>query len=277
MQTQIDAANAGFWDELCGTWLAAKLGIKDHSPESLARFDEEYFRMYPYLLPSVGADHLQGKKVLEVGLGYGTLGQKLAELCGEYTGLDIAAKPVSMMNYRLQMKRLPGRAVQGNSLEMPFADQTFDRVISIGCFHHTGNFERCVEETYRVLKPDGAAVIMIYNKYSYRQWMDSPFKTLRMVVGEMFASNAKLKGNEKQNAAYDSDLNGQGAPETEFLSIRDLKRILNRFGSVQFTKRNCEGMLKYNGRFLISRDRLLPVIGPWLGLDIYLEARKTAA
>ncbi len=277
MQTEIDAANAGFWDFLCGASLADHIGIKDHLPESLARFDAEYFRTYPYLLPIVGIDRLQGKKVLEVGLGYGTLGQRLAEVCSEYSGLDIAAKPVAMMNYRLQMKGLPGKAVQGNSLAMPFADQTFDQVVSIGCFHHTGNFEKCIEETYRVLKPDGVAVIMIYNKYSIRQWTTWPLKTARMFVGDLFSSGTKFKGNEEENAAYDGDPTGKGPPETEFLSKRDLKRILKQFRSVTFMKRNCDGMLIRNGNFLLSRERLLPIIGPWLGLDIYFEARKSAA
>lgn len=277
MQAEIDAANSEFWNELCGTLFAARLGIKDHTPESLQRFDDEYFRYYPYLLPVVAPERMKGKKVLEIGLGYGTLGQKLAEASGDYTGLDIAAKPVSMMNFRMQMHGLNGKAVQGNSLAMPFADQTFDHVVSIGCFHHTGNFEKCIEETYRVLKPTGSAVLMLYNKYSYRQWMGMPFKTLRTAVGEMFSAERKLKGNEQQNAAYDAHVAGQAAPETEFLSIRDLKRILKQFGSVKFTKQNCEGMLKYKGEFLISRARLLPLVGPWLGLDIYLEAQKPAA
>ena len=46
----LDDRNAAFWDELCGTNLARTLGISDASPESLARFDEAYHALYPYLL-----------------------------------------------------------------------------------------------------------------------------------------------------------------------------------------------------------------------------------
>jgi len=39
----ISAANASFWNELCGTNAARSLGITDASPAALARFDQWYF------------------------------------------------------------------------------------------------------------------------------------------------------------------------------------------------------------------------------------------
>jgi hypothetical protein len=45
----IDAGNAQFWDELCGSALARQLGIDDASQESLSRFDAAYLALYPYL------------------------------------------------------------------------------------------------------------------------------------------------------------------------------------------------------------------------------------
>lgn len=277
VQAEIDAANSDFWNTLCGTGMATGLGIKDHSPESLKRFDDAYFNMYPYLLPIIRSERMVGKKVLEVGLGYGTLGQKLAEAAEDYTGLDIAANPVAMMNTRLQMHGLPGRALQGNSLQMPFSDRSFDHVVSIGCFHHTGNVQQCINETYRVLKPNGTAVLMVYNKFSYRRWSGWPGKTLAALFGEAFSRKSKRERDERANAAYDTDMAGKGAPETDFLSIRDLKEILKQFGSVQFKKQNCDGMFIYRGQFLLQREKLLPVLGPLMGLDIYMEAQKSAA
>src|SRR5829696_8405598 len=92
-----DRANAEFWDELCGSTFAHALGITDHSLDSLARFDQAYLAFYPYLLRRVGLDEMAGKKVLEVGLGYGSLSQKIAEVAADYTGLDVAAGPVRMV------------------------------------------------------------------------------------------------------------------------------------------------------------------------------------
>ena len=44
-----DKKNMKFWEELCGTHMAKKLGITELNSESLARFDNWYFDFYPYL------------------------------------------------------------------------------------------------------------------------------------------------------------------------------------------------------------------------------------
>mgnify|MGYP003558160256 FL=1 len=44
----INQANQVFWDEMCGTVLAKKLGITDFSAQSLAKFDQWFFDFYPF-------------------------------------------------------------------------------------------------------------------------------------------------------------------------------------------------------------------------------------
>src|SRR5205814_4952916 len=97
---------------------------------------------------------LSRKRVLEIGLGYGTLGQLIATRGADYHGADIASEPVGMMRQRLSWLGLPkDQVVQASVLELPFADGAFDYVYSIGCLHHTGDLERSVQEVYRVLAP----------------------------------------------------------------------------------------------------------------------------
>ena len=103
----VDERNKQFWNELCGTQLAKQLGVHDSSPESLKRFDDWYFDFYPYLYKHIPFADMRGKKVLDVGLGYGTVAQKLAESGADYQGLDIAEGPVAMANHRLA--QLPRR------------------------------------------------------------------------------------------------------------------------------------------------------------------------
>src|SRR5438876_392086 len=85
--TVLDRQNAEFWNEICGSERARYLGISDVTPENLRRFDEEYLRFYPYLEKYVFPEDLKGKRVLEIGLGYGTLGQILASNGCRYFGL----------------------------------------------------------------------------------------------------------------------------------------------------------------------------------------------
>src|SRR6266480_3791368 len=91
--SQIDERNIAFWNELCGTHLANQLGIADASPASLQKFDDWFFDFYPYVFDHVPLAELRGRDVLEIGLGYGSLSQKIAESGARYCGLDIAPGP----------------------------------------------------------------------------------------------------------------------------------------------------------------------------------------
>src|SRR5262249_34712053 len=141
-QTAIDLANASFWDELCGSAAARAWGITDTSMESLRRYDQNFLQYYPYLDRHIPWPEFRGKHVLEVGLGYGTVSQKLAESGAIFTGLDIAANPVAMVTHRLHQSGLHGEAVQGSILAPPFQGLSFDAIVAIGCLHHTGDLRR---------------------------------------------------------------------------------------------------------------------------------------
>jgi SAM-dependent methyltransferase len=274
MQATIDRANAEFWNELCGSSLARRIGVTDYSPASLRRFDHAYFAMYPYLLPIVRPERMAGRRVLEIGLGYGSLGQRIAEAGARYTGLDLAVQPVRMVEHRLRLLHLPGTALRGSALDMPFPDEHFDFVVSIGCFHHTGDVQRCLDETCRVLRPGGAAVVMVYNRFSFRQWSRAPLRTLRELVREWFGRPGLREAlSARQRKAYDANAAGDAAPETVLLSIRRLRTMLHAFEDLTFAKQNCDP-LSWRGRVLIDRDKLLATLGRVLGLDIYAEARK---
>ena len=120
MTQNIDNKNSIFWNDICGSNMAIQLGINDDSAESLKKYDDFYLNYYPYLLLHVPVDKFKGLKVLEVGLGYGTLSQQIAENCSYYRGLDIAAGPVNLVNKRLSSLPVDGKAIVGSIKECPF-------------------------------------------------------------------------------------------------------------------------------------------------------------
>lgn len=264
----LNRANAEFWNELCGSAFARHLGIKDHSVKSLRRFDQAYLDLYPYLLERVPVSTMAGKRVLEVGLGYGTLGQRIIEAGADYTGLDVAQGPVDMLNRRVQIQSLSGKATQGSMLDCPFPDESFDIVVSIGCFHHTGSVERCIDETRRVLRPGGKAYFMVYNALSYRQWLRWPRLTLRAALGR-----ERSGALEAQRKAYDANSAGAAAPETVFVSARHLRAMLRSFSDYRLWLENCDH-ITLRGRTLVPRTALLATLGRAAGLDIYVAATK---
>jgi SAM-dependent methyltransferase len=274
MTTELtDTQNRQFWDELCGTTFARKLGIHDHSPASLQRFDQAYFDYYPYLLKHISPERMIGRRVLEIGLGYGTLGQHIAESGAAYTGLDLALGPVEMMRYRLGILGIPGRAVCGNSLSLPLAEGEFDFVVSIGCLHHTGDVQRCLNQIYRVLRPGGSAIVMLYNQFSYKQWITWPKPTFQALRRDLGMFKGQIVYSADQRRVFDSNLAGEEAPETVFLSIHQLRNMLKQFSGVRFHKENCDANF-WGGNMFGMRKRLLPYLGRSMGLDIYFEAVK---
>ena len=203
LQQDMDAQNTAFWDELCGSGLARSLGILKVSPENLRKFDEAYLKLYPYLGQYVEHEPIKGKKVLEIGLGFGTLGYVLAMKGCQYYGLDIAKNPVAMMRYRLSLfgEDALERVQEGSALHIPHPDSSFDFVYSVGCLHHTGNLAQAIAEVHRVLVPGGKAVIMLYHKHSYRQLVKVPLLCLRSV----FRGWTKTRVANSIRALYDTN------------------------------------------------------------------------
>ncbi len=275
-QATIDVQNSEFWNELCGSGLAHSLGIKEPTPENLASFDEAYLNIYPYLTNYLDCMQLEGRKVLEVGLGYGTLGQVLASKGCLYHGLDIALGPVEMLRYRLALLgQEPGDQVkQGSALGIPYESETFDYVYSIGCLHHTGDLEKCISEVYRVLAPGGKAVVMLYNRRSFRQLVVVPLGRLWYLLGLSDAAKRHDSFGERVRALYDTNSEGIAAPHTDYVSKKEVRRLFRRFSSTEIEVQNFDSYVFFKGKLIILRERLLNNIARILGLDLYIVSTK---
>lgn len=269
-QEDIDAANKEFWNTLCGSWAPKALGINDDSPASLKILDDWYMGYYPYLSTHIPLHAFSGKRVLEVGLGYGTVSQKIAEAGADYLGMDIATSPVAMVRHRLKQSGLPGDAVARSFLHNQLPDDSFDAVVAIGCFHHTGNVQKCFDETYRVLRKGGTAHLMVYNRYSHRRYTQDREQFLKELVAEEFGDLETATVSEADRAASDTDLLGAAAPETVFLSQREAYVRMGRFASVQVTKENMDE----SADPAFQRKDVLDSWGRKAGLDLYINAVK---
>jgi SAM-dependent methyltransferase len=261
-----DESNAAYWDMLCGWALAQQVEMTGDELEDLRRFDDAYLAYYPYLLDYVVPQALRGKDVLEIGLGYGTLGQVLAVTGARYVGVDVAQEPVALLQRRIAGlgDRVLARSVHGSALSLPFEDESFDYVYSIGCLHHTGNLPRAVGEVHRVLRPHGTAIVMVYNGRSIRhlgRWLR------RAVVPRRRSSGATF------TATYDADRSGAPPPHTDFVDRDEVRRLFAGFSRVSIDVRNFPDWSLF-GRFLVKRDWFLDNLARRIGLDLYITAVK---
>ena len=271
-QPNISAANAEFWDELCGSTRAKLLGVSDSSPASLKKFDDWYFKYYPYLFDHIPFAELRGRDVLEIGLGYGTVSQKLAESGARYQGLDIAAGPVAMANHRLRQAGLPGLAVQGSILAPPFAPESFDVVVTIGCLHHTGDIPAAIARCRALLRPGGYLIVMLYYAYSYKRWLKEPLTTLDYFRRERAGYRGVVAHHSTAaRADFDVNLAGQAAPHTDWISVTSLRDMCHDFTSFDATLENL-----YLGPIPegVRRALLTSPLARYSGLDIYATAVK---
>src|SRR5215212_11426304 len=102
-------------------------------------------------------------EVLEVGSGPGRLAARLAELAPgvQITGVDISPEMVERANSLAANSGVADRVEfrMGDVASLPFADASFDAVVSTFSLHHWQNPAKGLEEIYRVLRPGGVGRI----------------------------------------------------------------------------------------------------------------------
>ncbi len=100
-----------------------------------------------------------GQRVLDVGCGTATLTIMLKRACPgvEVVGLDGDPDALAIARRKIQAASADIEVHEAMSFEMPFADGSFDRVVSSLVFHHltSENKRRTLAEVRRVLKPRG--------------------------------------------------------------------------------------------------------------------------
>ena len=111
-------------------------------------------------------EHVKGKKILEAGCGGGHLYTELFLLGADVVGLDQTPNSLRHINSLFEDNGEKPKLINGNIEELPFKDDVFDIVTSMGVIHHTPRTQKALNNLARVTKKDGTVHIMVYHKNS---------------------------------------------------------------------------------------------------------------
>lgn len=103
--------------------------------------------------------------VLDAGCGTGGLIRRLAPRrpAWRWTGVDIEPVACALAKERTAAEKI----IEGSVTALPFADESFDAVVSADVLYHVDDDAAALREFFRVLRPGGVAVI---NVAAYR-WL----------------------------------------------------------------------------------------------------------
>jgi SAM-dependent methyltransferase len=111
-----------------------------------------------------------GDRLLDLGCGFGRHSYQAARLGAEVVAFDASADEVRKVQDTFGAMAVAGEldaqsvrvgAVQGDALELPFADGSFDRVIASEVLEHIPADETAMAELARVLRPGGSMAVTV--------------------------------------------------------------------------------------------------------------------
>jgi ubiquinone/menaquinone biosynthesis C-methylase UbiE len=134
------------------------------------------------------ADIQPGHQVLEIGCGTGSvvMEAKRSQPAAQVTGLDPDLNALERAKRKANRKKMTIRFDQGFSDQLPYPDQSFDRVLSSFMFHHLNDKdkEKTLEEAHRVLKPGRSFYLVDFEKLESGG-----------ILAHLFHSHERLKDN----------------------------------------------------------------------------------
>lgn len=166
-------------------WTDYQPGLRSaRFPVGTEAFFDEVTRARYYLEPHipelVAFSQWKGRAVLEAGCGIATDGARFVTNGAMYTGLDASPTALGLARRRFTLKDLSGHFVGGSVTNLPFADRSFDLVFSHGVIHHIVHTAAAAREFYRVLKPGGTVLVMVYHRNSFNYYFS--IMTLRRIL-----------------------------------------------------------------------------------------------
>jgi SAM-dependent methyltransferase len=211
-----------------------------------------------------------GLSVLDVGCGNGYVLSRYAGNGAEVSGVDMSETAVDLTRKRFALEGLDGSFEVVDGMQLPYSDDSFDIVCSMGVLHHSPTPEPMVNEIFRVLKPGGRVIVMLYYRYSFKyQFL---FRLLRLV-------SRTYRGRSQAEVTNMND--GVGCPLARVYSKREAQRLLRNFEGHSFrvNQISWEQLLLFTRLAGFAKNRFPSLSDSWIarkfGWNLYINATKS--
>ncbi len=197
------APGSGGGDDQAGTFDSFSAKWNFVSPDEL---EQRFAQQYEWYVERFGfgdeaglGEFLVGREaVLEAGTGLGGDAARFAKLAPDARvyGLDLS-EGVVIAERHFGGPNGPGNLsyVQGDILELPFAEESFDFVSSDQVIHHTPDAARAFAELAKRLRPGGHLAVYVYvEKALLREMADTEIRkrTTQMSVADCMEFSAQM-------------------------------------------------------------------------------------
>ena len=129
----------------------------------------------------------RNSQVLDVGCGSGRWTRYLAERAGFIEAVDPSRAVLSAHGFLADLKNV--RLTQAGVDELPFPDESFDFVFSLGVLHHIPDTKAAMRRCVEKLKPGGYFLVYLYynldNRSRLFRWLFACSSLVRRVVARL--------------------------------------------------------------------------------------------
>jgi SAM-dependent methyltransferase len=180
----------------------------------------------------VDAYQWQGVRVLEVGCGQGPLANHLLARGATVVAIDMSAASLrrTMQGSAELGHRSCVRVMQADAERLPFADASFDAVVSFGVLHHTPDTAHAVGELLRVLRPGGRATVMLYRRGNPKWFATRALRGAAHWLGRRRGAGAPVDRTRCGHAVGDA----RGTALLELFGVPTLKAFSNHEARTMF-------------------------------------------
>ncbi len=221
----------------------------------------------PWMPKTMEFDRHAGERVLEIGGGMGTDLAQFARHGASVTDVDLSAGHLKLAKENFATRGLQGTFVLHDAESLLFDADTFDLVYSNGVIHHTPNTHRVIDEMFRVLRPGGRLIVMVYAENSLFYW-----RNLMWVIGVKVGQLRRYSVGEILSRSVERSDRGGARPLVKVYTRRELRRLFSAFEDISIVQRQLVG------EEVPPQLRWVPIplLERLAGWNLIIKARKPA-